>query len=357
MKYFIIFILILLIFVFGNCCYLSYEHFTNNNNITLLDMVMKERGITNNSIYIPRSYNSCEKDILAFENSNNKKLFLIDGCDWIGSKLALWELLQHKYGVNASKYMPTTFLLENKKDITMFPTHYYDNMKKNPKQMYVLKNYAQRQEGIKLTRDLNEILNGVKNGWYLVQDYIYNPYIIDQRKINFRYYLLVVCRNGKTEGYIHNAGFLYYTSEYYDANDMNFKKHITTGYIDRMVYKYNPLTLDDFRKHLEDKEKGSSKIWNKNAENLMHHVMVAISDKICKNNKLDNNIRFQLFGCDLAPSSDLNAMLMEINKGPDMDAKDERDKMVKLSVLRDIFKIIDPKTSTENMETQFVKIY
>ena len=51
--------------------------------------------------------------------------------------------------------------------------------------MYVLKNYAQRQEGIKLTRDLDEILDGYKNGWYLAQDYLYKPYLINKRKINF----------------------------------------------------------------------------------------------------------------------------------------------------------------------------
>ncbi len=36
---------------------------------------------------------------------------------------------------------------------------------------------------------------------------------------------------------------------------------------------------------------------------------------------------------------------MEINKGPDLGAKDERDKQVKLQVQRDIFKIIDPMTT------------
>jgi hypothetical protein len=46
---------------------------------------------------------------------------------------------------------------------------------------------------------------------------------------------------------------------------------------------------------------------------------------------------------------------MEINKGPDMDAKDERDKMVKLQVQRDILKIIDPIDNDTN--TRFVKIF
>ena len=39
---------------------------------------------------------------------------------------------------------------------------------------------------------------------------------------------------------------------------------------------------------------------------------------------------------------------MEINKGPDLGAKDERDKAVKLSMIRDMFHIIDPFQMIKN---------
>jgi hypothetical protein len=322
----------------------------------LYKQVMQERNVTHN-YYMPCSYNSCEKDILAFENHiTGKKIFLIDGCDWIASKLALWKLLKDEYNSMASEYMPTTFLL--KSDMEDFPSHFDANKKINPNQMYVLKNYAQRQEGIKLTKDIDTILNGINNGWHLVQDYIYNPFIIDKRKINLRYYLLIVCRLGKIEGYIHMDGFVYYTPKYYDPNVMDFDSHITTGYIDRQVYKNNPLTLQDFRDHLDAKSPGQSKIWNYNAENLMNKVMKAISKKICSNKKLNNHVRFQLFGADLAPDANLGVKLMEINKGPDLDAKDERDKQVKLNVQRDIFTIVDPEQGLSSERgTKFVKIF
>jgi hypothetical protein len=138
---------------------------------------------------------------------------------------------------------------------------------------------------------------------------------------------------------------------------MSFKKHITTGYIDRKVYEVNPLTLQDFRDYLESKNNGSSKVWDKSVEKLMGGVMQAISKKICKNKKLDNHFKFQLFGCDVAPDNKLGCTLMEINKGPDLDAKDERDKQVKLQVQRDMFKIIDPVDENEPKNTRFVKIF
>ena len=360
----ILLMIILIIFYYDK---LNTELFGNYSSSCgeypeLLEKAMKERNMVENKkdydIFIPCSYNSCEKDILAFESSHTgKKIFFIDGCDWVASKMALWELLKEHYGKSANKYMPESFLLDKKKDLDEFKIRYNENLKKNSKQMYVLKNYAQRQEGLKLTRDYNEIITGINDGWYLAQEYKYDPYIIDKRKINFRYYLLIVCKNNNIKGYIHKDGFLYYTPEFYDADDMKFDKHITTGYIDRAVYDKNPLTLEDFRVHLDSKGCGLRQKWDYSAHHLMHKVMEAISKKICKNKKLDNHVRFQLFGCDLAPTSKLEASLMEINKGPDLGAKDERDRDVKLSVQKDIFKIIDPMDNECISNTRFERVF
>jgi len=380
MKTYIVLLILLSFIIFFYCYYnddVIFQTFTNTSTRIvnyksscgrypeLLQKVMEERNMNKGDInsedfdlYIPCSYNSCERDVLAFENKETgKKLFFIDGCDWIASKLALWELLKDEYGREATKYMPQTYLLEKEKDLEEFKKHYDENLKIRSDHMYVLKNYAQRQEGIKLTRSKDEIVNGLKDGWFLVQDYMYDPFIIDRRKINFRYYLLITCYQGKIEAYVHKNGFLYYTPDYYEQYDMKTDRHITTGYIDRKVYEVNPLTLDDFRNHLEKTiGRGSSQLWDDNLLKLMKGVMNAISKKICKNPKLSNQFRFQLFGCDVAPDSKLEAKLMEINKGPDLGAKDERDKQVKIEVQRDLFKIIDPTPEETIENTRFVKI-
>jgi hypothetical protein len=376
MKFYIILLILLIIFLF-----LFYydeplqttkqesniELFGNYNSSCglypeLLKKVMEERNMVENKkdydLFIPCSYNSCEKDILAFESDKTgKKIFLIDGCDWVASKMALWELLKENYGAFASKYMPESYLLDKEQDLKAFSVKFNENKIKNPNQMYVLKNYAQRQEGLKLTRNHDEIIKGINDGWYLAQEYKYDPYIIDKRKINFRYYLLIVCKNNTIEGYIHKDGFLYYTPDFYDANDMAFNKHITTGYIDRAIYDKNPLTLEDFRIHLDSIGCGLRQRWDFSAENLMNKIMEAVSKKICKNKKLDNHVRFQLFGCDIAPTSNLEASLMEINKGPDLGAKDKRDMQVKLKVQKDIFTIVDPNENDCITNTRFVRIY
>ena len=64
---------------------------------------------------------------------------------------------------------------------------------------------------------------------------------------------------------------------------------------------------------------------------------------------LKNNVTFQLFGADVAPNEYLETQLIEINKGPDMGAKDERDKNLKMRVQEDLFDLLGVvKTNRKN---------
>jgi hypothetical protein len=366
MKIDLILILIIVLLIIHACFFNQYiegfaDFYSECNLTELMEKAMKNVGINKGEkegeYYLPCEYNTCEEKVKTFEavgdEKNPKKLFLIDGCDWPASKIHLWILLKEYYGNDkAASLMPQTYLLDDPEDLEKIKLHYEKNLKKRNNHMYILKNYAQRQEGLKIVQKYEDIMDGYKNGFYLVQDYLYNPFLISNRKINFRYYTLIICRAGKVEGYIHKNGFVYYTPEDYDENDPGFNKHITTGYIDRSIYDNNPLTLDDFRDYLEKLRTGLSKMWDDNVNVLMHNTIKAIETKVCKNKKLQHHTLFQLFGSDVAPTKDLQAKLMEINKGPDLSAKDERDKKVKLGVQEDIFKIIEL-----NDPSRFVRVF
>lgn len=366
MKDFIKIILILLFFL----CYLGRSRFiedfgnykaTCKNVPSLLKQVLKERELIRNDdsfqFFIPCSYNTCEKTMKVMENKKKGiKYYMIDNCDWINSKARLWTLLKIEHGIkNATKYMPRTYLLDREEDMVNFFKDYKKKKKKEKNLMYILKNNKQRQRGLKITNKDTDIKNGVKDGYVIVQEMYKNPFLVDGRKINFRYYLLVVCNNNKISGYIYNDGFCYYTPKKFKKGSLDFDRNVTTGYIDRKVYEKNPLTLCDFRDHLEKKEKGLSKLWDKRVEKLMKNTIQALEIKICTNKKYDKNILFQLFGADVAPNVSLHPKLMEINKGPDLGAKDKKDKQVKLNLQRDIFKLVDPMPDEE--PGKFTKIF
>lgn len=303
--------------------------------------------------YVPCGYTFCETNVAAFKSEKTgKKIFMIDGCDWIASKVALWQLIKNEFRNRAHTIMPETFILSDKRDMTEFEKFYKHKKEKNKGSKFILKNFQQRQEGLRLSNDINHIRESVKDGFKIVQDYLENPYTISGRKVNLRYYLLIKCHRGKIEGWIFNDGFVYYTPKDFIKYSMDFKRTITTGYIDRKIYKVNPLTVKDFRKHLGP---DNAKKWDNEVIQKMSMVMKALSRKICSNKKLSKHVRFQIFGADLAPDDKLRGTLMEINKGPDIGFKDERDGNVKKKMIEDAFNVIDP--IEKDVKHNFIKVF
>jgi hypothetical protein len=154
--------------------------------------------------------------------------------------------------------------------------------------------------------------------------------------------------------YVYQDGFMYYTKQKFVKGDISRENNITTGYIDRQVYQENPLTHEDFRAYLDSErdltspekhikysnKKISDVIFNRIYE-LIKNIMLCYRKKLdTKKSKFYDNITYQLFGADVSINDKLQPQIMEINKGPDLGAKDERDRNVKYGLVQDIFKIV-----------------
>ena len=308
-----------------------------------------KRDEKNWDIYLPCGYTYVESELKDIPVLNDKqKIFAIDGCDKIVSKYHLWKTLNNKFGDRYIDFFPKTYPFTRKGLKELMDNH-------NNGMKYIAKKDVQRQTGLTIIhniKDLSKIINDRK--YLVIQELLNNPFLIDERKINIRIYYLLVCNNGIVDGYVHSNGFMYYTADKFDYNSNSDKPHITTGYIDRSVYKKNPLTIDDFYKYL-DKNGYNSKTLKKNIVNLFKTIMEAIKIPICKNNNIKKGVAFQLFGCDVAPDNNLNVKLIELNKGPDLTSKDERDNNVKLEVTNDLLEIVDiiPKQDKDN---RFIKL-
>lgn len=344
----IILLLIILALINNSEAFGNYRTSCKSNYLPkLLEKVIIERGMKLNKkdweYFLPCGYNSCENQVRGLFGSKEKKIFMIDGCDTIASKNAIFRTLKKKYGTRASLIMPETFNLRSRYGVKKFIEHFRNKKKLNPhgNPKFILKNHKQRQEGLKMGNSLKLVEKAIKTKKYnLVQDYLNNPFLLNKRKVNLRYYLVIICRKGKVEGYIYRDGFVYYTPEFFDYNSIDPKKNITTGYIDRQVYVENPLTTQDFRDYIG---KRKARYFDNIVRKKFYLMVNALKNNICRINKYPNSTLFQLFGADIAPSDKLDAHFMEINKGPDIGGKDERDSKLKYNMLKGIFELVDTK--------------
>lgn len=385
MEYLEYIILLLTLILFISFVYYkkteSYENFTEMNdnfwsrnkckytmNKTLENQLKKYNIVKNDdkwNLYIPCSYDNPTKEIKEMPVKKNGKYFIIDNIDNMIAKEWLWKNMVKHHGIKKTEtLMPKSYVLNNDGDIDKFLKDYNNN------KIYIMKKNIQRQNGLKITNDKIEILNGKYKDFKLAQELLQNPYLINGRKINLRCYVLTICNNNKINVYNYKDGFMYYTPKLFVKNSLDRDVNITTGYIDRKVYEENPLTHQDFRLYLDDekrnlsgiekyiRERGmkiSSVCFNRINE-LIKNIFESFVGIICKTQKFKhNNTLFELFGIDVAIDEDLNCMVMEVNKGPDMGAKDKRDSELKHKVIRDVFRLVGLAEDNEE-ENGFVNV-
>lgn len=346
----------------NTCPYIVTE---NIKNVFEENNVKKNNDNSESNIYLPCTYDNTEKEIQNMDLKKNKinKVFIIHNADQIVAKDYLWKNLIAKYGLNEClNLMPNTYILYENNDIKRLKEEYENN------KLFILKKNVQRQEGLKICNNLDDIIKNKKD-YVLAQELLQDPYLINGRKINLRMYVLVVCNKNNYDVYVYNDGFMYYTKDLFKPNSKDFGPNITTGYIDRWIYDVNPLTHKDFRHYLDRnnrnltqvevniKNRGivlSNYVFN-NIYELIEKVFSAFHGKLGNGQKLYDHLSFQLFGVDIAIDDNLNAKIMEVNKGPDLGSKDTKDGNIKKGIIKDILKTIDVIENDNN--NQFIKIF
>lgn len=334
----------------------------NNSMGEVFKKVLKDNNLVATSdekwnLFIPCSYNRINYEINTItdhKNSNQRYIYIIDNADQLAGKDNFWSNMVELYGVEmSSKYIPMTYILYDDRDMERFKKEY------NKNNLYILKKNIQRQLGLKITNNYDEIINASNDNFVVVQYLLQDPYIIYGRKTNMRFYLLIICNKGEIACYVFDNGFMYYTAELFVKDSLDPVHHITTGYIDRKVYEYSPLTHYDLKEYLDnytnrellESEKKVIDLGKKLSEYVFNNiyktltiVSIAQFNKICNNKSIDDDITFQLFGCDIAIDNKLDVKVIEINKGPDIGQKDAKDGLIKYNMMNDmlaVLKIID----------------
>lgn len=313
------------------------DEYFNNNNATLVN------DVKNADLFLPCGYNFTNDDLMNVGVTNNKQyVFGISNEDEIVSKSSIWTHITNKYGRDkARKIMPETWVLSNTYEMDLLMRDY------SPGNKYIMKNREQGKRGLKITQDLNELLNGHKNEYLVAQKYVKDILCINNKKLNLRFYLLVVCRNGNKDFYLYDNGICIYTLKDYNPNSNNMEENITSYKFDGKIYNKNPLTIDDFKQYLIQNNKDEKKVM-KDIFRIVKMIVNSVSFKICNFKNIDESTSFELFGGDIIFDNQLNPYVLELNKGPDMNPTnydDPRYVKVKREVFRDIFDVIGLKKS------------
>jgi hypothetical protein len=336
------------------------------------------------NIYIPCGYNNVEselKDIVVDKDKNkdtikSKYIFGLNGCDSIVSKNQIWESLVKCYGRDyASKLMPESYVLGDPNEMMIFRK----NFNASGKDIYILKKNVQRKEGLKLTKDYFEILGGIADNYRVAQKYITDLYLINERKVNLRIYLLIVIKDSMVYFYLSNIGKCIYTNKKYNDNNFDFESNITSYHLDMNIYKENPRDLNELKDFIDKNEsknfksleansnnkynsynnyhsnevltnKKSGKMLLDNIQLLIKDVSKCLANNVYQSKNIKGAVTFQLFGGDVIFDTNLHPYLLEFNKGPDMTPRDNIDEKMKNDVQSDMFKIVGviPNNKNEN---------
>jgi len=344
-----------------NCKYIKNDAFyTVLNNLGY----KKTNNIHDASLIVPCTYDNVDDEINTINNIIDKnkygdavRIYMLNNTDYLVSKMMLWIILKKTYGEEtAATIMPKTYDLSK-------PDEFRKKYKKG--QIYILKNNKQRQEGLKISMDFNEIINSNKD-YLLAQELLQNPYCIDGYKINLRVYCLVIKDNyGNYNLQIYNNGIVYYTNEKFEKGNPKFEKNITTGYCDGTIWDNHPFTHHEFRDYLDDNNRNKNNIEKYISENnilsdyVFFHIYTLLKFVFKPYvNTLGNNTKgvgFQLYGADIAINDDMKPMLMEINKGPDMTIKaQEKHKYLKIELATNILQSVGLIENNNN--NNFIKI-
>ncbi len=309
-------------------------------------------------IYIPNS-SSTSKALNDIKIDHKHQIInLVSNNGALGNKRQLWINLGNYYGRDgASTIMPPSYVFPQDKDV--FKKAFDKN------KMYMMKAEKQRQEGLKLSNKYDEIVNSHKNKdkYVIVQEYIENPLAYNGYKLNFRVYLLVVCKNGwitSKDGYIYNDGIISYAkrSGRNDKN-INFDNGVASFYTSKDLYdKGYPITLLDLEKVMQQIDWANIRRGFKKQTKM---VFNAVKGHVGNYKFKCNNKSFQLFGIDFmvthttyGNNNGPKSYILEINVGPGMDPYTDRDDKMRTEMHKEMLSLVG--IITDNNSNNFIKL-
>lgn len=240
-------------------------------------------------------------------------------------------------------------------------------MKQEKSNIFIMKpGHSGCGKGIKI---VDEIKNIDRN--YIICKYIDNPLLINEKKFDFRVYVLITSIS-PLEIYIYKEGLVRFASEKYDLKDLNnLFSHLTNNSINianqgNETFNNN-IKLSDLKNLVKDMDFDHI---NSQIINIVIQTIQSISKKIesIYLEKYKGVNFFDLLGFDLLIDSNYKVWLLEVNSNPDLTGSSSKggvihktDFEVKSKLLADLFNILifksDLDQNIKEPSNNFINIY
>ena len=239
--------------------------------------------------------------------------------------------------------MPQTFLLS--KEYMGFIEEFSRIKKTNEYNIWIVKPVGRsRGKGIFLIDDMSDVPLSES---YLVQRYLTNPLLLDEGyKFDMRIYTLITSTN-PLEMFLYKDGFARVSNELFSLDIKNIRTHLTNAAIQNRranqknyekLYGGSKISLDLLKYKLEKQYNidFDELIWPQVKELILKALIACQHDiPYCPST-------FEMFGFDVIIDDNYKCWLLEINSSPSLERSNVLDDQIKLPLVDDIFKIVDP---------------
>jgi hypothetical protein len=338
----------------------KYKNKPNHVFTNILEQNNYER--TNSSdwnIYFPCGYNLNELETTKLNNNfsidfKDKYIFAINGSDQVVGKIKLWNHMNKFYKPEiVKKIIPESYDFNSKSQKLLFEKNYKSG------EIYVIKSKMQRQLGIKITDNLQEIKKNYNIQNILVQHFIKNQLLINNYHFNIRVFVLVVFKNRNMDIYLYNEGNIRYASKEFKKNSLDNQSLITKGVsAQKNIYNDKPILISDFKLYLKKIGFNYDQI-HSNIKNSLILIFNCLYYQIGKHKRIQEGTNFQLFGGDYMVDDELKTYFLEFNKGPELGCPLGLNQECKMKQIlqKDILKLIGIDKTKFNSPYQFEKIF
>jgi tubulin polyglutamylase TTLL1 len=250
-------------------------------------------------------------------------------------------------GENFLDFVPVTYLLPA--DYTLF----VEEFRRNPNAMWIMKPTSRSQgKGIFIINKLAQIKKwSSQSRWaqmplkeaYVISRYVENPMLIGGKKFDLRIYVLVSSyRPLRVHQYAHGFARFCATKYNTDMGDIdNPFIHLTNVAIQKQGTDYNQRNggkwhIDNLRLYVEMS-------YGLEASNRLFQCMdqlIINSLKAVQNVMINDRHCFECYGYDVLIDKDLKPWLLEVNASPSLSTTTDSDRVLKFSLLRDIYAVV-----------------